>query len=169
MNVAPQEVVLLAGLAGATLTDLRTGRIPNALTFPMMALGMAMTGVTTDWWLFGVAGCAAAFALHFPLWSLGIERGGDAKLVMGIGACLGWRTMLEASLWLAVLYLPLGLMLLAAQGRLGNLVATGRWWVAKSRGTDPGPKPEPTWLRTAPVIAVGGVLAWATDWLALVR
>jgi Flp pilus assembly protein protease CpaA len=168
MNVAPQEAVLFAGLTAAAFTDLRAQRIPNALTFPMMALGMAMTAVTTDWPLFGVVGCAAAFAVHYPLFALGIERGGDAKLMMGLGACVGWREMLEASLWLAVVYLPVGLLLLAVQGRLGNLVAAARWYAAKSQGRDPGPKPEATWLRSAPIIAVAGALAWATDWLALV-
>lgn len=168
MHVAPEDAVLFAGLAAGAITDLRAQRVPNALTLPMMVLGMAMTGVTQDWPLFGVVGCVAAFALHYPLFVAGIERGGDAKLMMAVGACVGWREMIESSIWLAVLYLPIGLVLLAVQGKLGNLVAAARWYAARSQGRDPGPKPEPTWLRTAPIIAVAGGLAWATDWLAVV-
>jgi prepilin peptidase CpaA len=168
MNLAPQDVVLFVGLAAATITDLRSRRIPNVLTFPMMALGIATTAATLDWPLFGVIGCAAAFVLHYPLFVLGVERGGDAKLMMAVGACVGWRELVESSVWFAVVYLPVGLAVLAAQGKLGNLAAAARWQAARSQGRDPGPAPEPTWLRTAPIIAVAGVLAWTTDWLAVI-
>ena len=70
MNLAPQDVVLFVGLAVATITDLRSRRIPNVLTFPMMALGIVATAATLDWPLFGVVGCAAAFVLHYPLFVL---------------------------------------------------------------------------------------------------
>src|SRR5687767_10184061 len=100
------DVVLLAGLVGGAFTDLRTGRIPNVLTFPMMALGIAIWATTGPDRGFGALGCAAAFALHFPLWAFGVQRGGDAKLLMGLGACAGWREMLEASVWYAILFVP---------------------------------------------------------------
>lgn len=167
MEWTPQVVVLLIGLGVAAVTDARTGRIPNALTFPMMVLGIVIHATLgPDRWL-GLLGCGAALAVHYPLWTVGVEKAGDAKLMMGLGACLGWREMVEASFWLAILYLPIGLLMLAVQGKLSNLVATARWTLRKAQGQDAGEKPEATWLRTGPIIAVGGVLAWLTSWLAL--
>jgi Flp pilus assembly protein protease CpaA len=140
----------------------------------MVALGVAIHAAPpwlpeapAAWWV-GLAGAAVGFAIHFPLFAAGVERGGDAKLMMGVGACLGWAGLIEATVWLAVLYLPLGLLILAARGKLGNLVATARYAAAKAQGADAGDPPEPTTFRTGPVILVAGVLAWATDLLALV-
>lgn len=166
MALAPPEVVLLLGMAVAAVTDARTGRIPNALNLLLMALGLV-------WWVaqgdpvFSLVGLVSAFVLHYLLWRLGIEKAGDAKLFMGIGAALGWAGMLEATAWSAVVYLPVGLGLLAVQGRLPNLVAAVRYTVLKAQGVDPGEAPEPTMLRTAPIIAVGGALAIFTDWIAV--
>ncbi len=168
MNLTPEIVVLLAGLAVASVTDLTTGRIPNALTMSMMGVGMlihATIGLSEPW--FGLVGCAAAFALHFAMYAAGIEKAGDAKLMMGVGACVGWAEMLETSAWLAVLYLPIGLAILAARGQLANLGAVLRWQLAKAQGKAEGEAPAANWFVTGPVIAVAGVAAWLTDWLAV--
>jgi Flp pilus assembly protein protease CpaA len=171
-DLGPAEVVLAMGVTVGAGMDAATGRIPNWLTLPMVAVGAAIAlGGPVPW--AGALGAAAAFAIHFPLFAAGVERGGDAKLLMGIGACVGWRGVVETSLWLPILYLPVGLAVLAAQGKLGNLVTTARWTFARvqaqrQRGPDPGPPPPPTTFRTGPVIAVAALLAWATDLLALI-
>lgn len=162
MTVGPHEGVLLVGMAAAAVIDARTGRIPNPFTGLLMALGLVWWAVQGDP-LFGLVGLVAAFALHFAGWRLGVEKAGDAKLFMGIGATLGWQEMLEASLWSGVVYLPVGIAVLVLRGRLGNLVATVRHMAFKARGLDAGEPPEPTMLRTAPVIAVGGAIAIFSD------
>jgi prepilin peptidase CpaA len=166
LTLGPPEVVLLVGLAVAAITDARTGRIPNALTGLLMALGV-LWWVTQGEPMVGIVGLLAAFALHFVLWKLGVEKAGDAKLFMAIGAGLGWGEMIEASLYTGVVYLPVGLLLLAVQGRLPNLVAAVRYTALKAQGLDPGDPPEPTMLRTAPIIAVGGAVAIFTDWVSI--
>src|SRR5690349_13595930 len=145
MVVDPRDVVLFVGLCIAAATDLHSGRIPNLLTFPMMALGIAMSAVQGEPAV-GLLGCAAAFAVHFPLFALGIGKAGDAKLMMGLGALVGWHEMLEATVWLAVLYLPLGIAVLAVRGKLGNLIASAKYAAAKATGKAAGEPPEPTWL-----------------------
>lgn len=165
-SLQPVDVVLFAGLLAGAASDLATGRIPNVLTMPMMALGLCATAYAGDP-LLGLIGLLAAFAVHYPLFVFGVERAGDAKLLMGLGACLGWRELVEATVWLAILYLPIGLVVLAARGKLGNLVAVAKWTLARAQGRDPGPRPEPTPFRTGPVILAGGALAWGTAWLAL--
>lgn len=163
---SPIDVLLLGGLAVAAVTDYRTGRIPNALTFPMMAVGIAMNAtLVPEDPLRGLVGCAAAFLLHFVVYSLGVQKAGDAKLLMGVGACAGWQFMLETTVWWAVAYVPVGLGVLAVQGKLPNLVATFRYLADKQQGRPVGDPPEPTMLRTAPIIFAGGLLAWFTPWL----
>jgi Flp pilus assembly protein protease CpaA len=159
-------VVLFAGLLGAAVTDFRTGKIPNVLTFPMMALGIAIHLTTgADPWL-GLVGCAAAFALHFAIFALQIEKAGDAKLMMGVGACVGWREMIEATMWLAIIYLPIGLVMLAVQGKLPNLVKSARYVFARMQGRPAGDPPEATYVRAGPILLVAAAIGWATDWLA---
>ena len=92
-------VVLVVALV-ATVTDVRTRRIPNWLTFgaALAALaysayegGFAEAGTSAAGWLAGAA-------LFFPFFALGGMGAGDVKLLAALGAWLGpWQT-----LWLAV-------------------------------------------------------------------
>lgn len=165
MNVSPIDAVLLGGLGVAAVTDFVTGKIPNALTFPMMALGIAMNATLTDTPLRGLLGLCAAFALHYPLYAIGVQKAGDAKLVMGVGACAGAWFLLETTAWWAVAYIPVSLAVLAVEGKLPNLLATWRYLADKRAGRPVGEEPPKTMLRTAPIILVGGLLAWSTPWL----
>jgi len=162
VTIGPHEGVLLLGLLVAAVVDARTGRIPNALTGLIMALGLVYW-ITQGDPLLSLTGLGAAFALHFVLWKIGVEKAGDAKLFMGIGATLGWWEMIEASLWTGVVYLPVGLAILAARGRLVNLRNVVRYRLLQARGLDPGDPPEATMLRTAPIIAVGAAVGMFTD------
>ncbi len=160
--ISPEQVACLVGLGIGAVIDFRTGRLPNWLTFSMMALGAGMWAIQGAP-LFALAGIAAAFAIHFPLFALNVVRAGDAKLVMGAAAFIGWREAVDLTAWYAVLYIPIGLGMLAVKGRLGNLVR-----VAQKLAVDPSPPDEAeqktlTHLRTGPVIAAAGVLATFTD------
>lgn len=157
------------GLAIACVTDLRTGKIPNELTFSLMAIGLLMNAVLGDPML-GVLGFAVATAIHFPLFALGVEKGGDSKLLMGLGALGGWRLVLETTGWYAIVYLPVGIIVLAVSGQLPNLKAKAMWLyqraLAKQSGTEfKGEEPPNTMLKTAPVIAAAWGLAYFTTWL----
>src|SRR5690606_8108356 len=114
--------------------------------------------------LTSLIGLGVAFALHFPLWILKVEKAGDVKLLMATGAPMGAGFAVETSIWCALLYLPAGLALLAVQGRLKNLLYALRWALFRARGLDTGPPPEPTMLRTAPLIAVAALAATSTTW-----
>ena len=166
-TLTPQLVVLFLGLVVACWTDLRTGKIRNALTLPMVALGIAMnlslgTGATGAW------GLLAAIAIYYPLWIVRVQKGGDAKLWMGIGALMGPWFVFEASLWYAVIYLPIGLLILVIRGKLWNLVDAMMWTYAKAQGQDVGEAPEGTELRTAPVIAAAVLIALFTELISFV-
>ena len=159
-----QAAVVAAGCLVATYTDVRWGKIYNWTTGAMVALGLAMNATFGDWQL-AVWGLLASFAIHFTLWKLGIQKGGDAKLMIGVGTLLGAWFMVEATIWYAILYLPVGLLFLAVTGKLGNLKAVLEWHRMKQMGLAPGDKPPPTMMRTAPVIAAATLAAFATPWL----
>lgn len=180
-------LVAVVGLAAAI--DARTGKIPNVLTFPLMALGLVGQGLFGDL-LGSVFGLGLMFGVHFPLWTVGVEKGGDAKLFMAVGALALWPTALEASAWTALVYLPVAVILLLVAGKLGNVAALARYrvWTAldamsveeqariigrlgvfsRILGERPLGKPQPTSLRTGPIIAVGTTLALYTDGLRFV-
>lgn len=165
MDVSPIDVVLVGGMVVAAATDLRSGKIPNTLTFTMMALGIVMNATLGGDPLAGLLGCAAGFVIHYPLWMIGVEKAGDAKLFMGIGACVGWRELVEASVWLAIVYVPVALVLLAVQGKLPNLLKSLRYLVDRAKGVAVGEPPEQTFVRAGPIILVAGLLGRFTEWL----
>ncbi len=99
VEVVDGWVVALA-LIGA-VADWRTRRIPNAVTFPAMAVGMLLTTLAHGW--AGVAeagvGIATALGLLGIPFALGWAGAGDVKFLMAFGACLGARNTVEAFLW----------------------------------------------------------------------
>ena len=99
VEILPTAAVLLVGLAACAL-DLRSRRIPNALTFGAAAAALVFHTVTA-----GVSGLqTAAFgwivgtALFLPFFLLGGMGGGDVKLLAALGAWLGPRE----AMWLAI-------------------------------------------------------------------
>lgn len=162
--LTPANVLCLLGLAVGAVIDYRTGRLPNWLTFSMMAVGIAI-GATAGDPLFGVLGVALGFAIHFPLFALNVVRAGDAKLVMGAGAFLGWAGVLELTGWYAAIYIPTGLAMLAVKGRLRNLVTVSAKLATNPSKPDEAELAQLTHLRTGPVIAAAGLAAVFTEWL----
>jgi prepilin peptidase CpaA len=88
----------------AVVTDLRRRRIPNWLTFPAIALGLALWTGFVGWKGLAVsAGGMLAAPMLLVLLHLGRSPGmGDIKLAAGVGALLGIRLSLVAMLLAAV-------------------------------------------------------------------
>ena len=99
--------------------DLLTRRIPNWLTFPAAAAGLALQVWLAGWagLLDGVLGFLLGFALFFPIYLFGHMGAGDVKLQMAVGAWMGW--------WLA-LHVAVGAVVLGAGYALLEIIYRGR-------------------------------------------
>jgi len=150
--MAPDAAALAATpLLGAALLalawiDLRERRLPDRLTLPLIAAGLALAAWRDGGWpiaeLIGAsAGLCVFWALGEAHWRRRGTEGlglGDAKLLAAAGAWLGWR-----ALPLVVLVAALGALAFAALGRPRRReVAFGPWlamaflalWLARILG-----------------------------------
>ena len=119
MTVAVDVIAILLSSA-ACVTDLRTRRIPNGLTFGSAGAGLVFHAVTGGFagLLHGVEGWGVGVALFFLPFALGGMGGGDIKLLAALGAWLGPGE----TVWLA-LYTGVagGIMALVVAGLRGYL------------------------------------------------
>jgi prepilin peptidase CpaA len=92
--------VLGAVLVTASVTDVWRGRVPNAVTYPAVAvalLGHALSGGPA---LTGsLIGLAVGFLPMLVFWLAGGVGGGDAKLMAAVGALAGWRFAVATMLY----------------------------------------------------------------------
>ena len=118
------HVVGLTIASLACVTDLRTRRIPNVLTFGAALAGVAYQVVSGGvdglgnaalGWLAG----ALVFILPFALGGLG---GGDVKLLAALGAWLGPQDILWLSLYTGVAGGVMALLVSAIHGYLGTAI-----------------------------------------------
>jgi len=94
------QIFVGAFLIVACIMDLRTRRIPNALTFSAVATGLLFHlltgGLTAAGW--SIAGCLLGFLLFFPMFALRGMGAGDVKLLAAVGAWIGPSQVVTAAL-----------------------------------------------------------------------
>jgi prepilin peptidase CpaA len=161
--------VSICGIAAAAI-DLRTRRVPNALTGACAIAGVIVAGIGA-----GRVGLAASIVggliglvLMLPGYLFGGTGGGDVKLLAAIGTFLGPRATLNAFIAAAIAggLIALGLAihrgrLQATLGRMMRIVRLS----GNAAGNDPGhdadsvdaPLADHTFAY-APAIAIGAVL-----------
>jgi prepilin peptidase CpaA len=140
MNLAMANFLGIC-MAMATVKDFMTGKIPNLLSFPMMVFGIIYHSVISGWGGLGFSLGGMFMGIMFFLipYAMGGMGAGDAKLMGGVGAFLGFKGVLIAA-FLAVLFgLVYAIILLAIYpdfardmfSRWGNIIKifflTGRF------------------------------------------
>jgi prepilin peptidase CpaA len=115
--------VLVLGVGAGAFIDLRTRRVPNALTMSLAAIGIACAagGVSGLTVFASVLGFALGLGLMLPGYIFGATGAGDVKLLAAAGALLG-----PAHIALAFLYTALagGVLALVVAGRRRRLAHT---------------------------------------------
>ena len=93
-------VAILTVAVIAAVCDVRTGRIPNLLTFGSAAVALvyALTTGGLGGFGFAAAGWLAGAALFFPFFALGGMGAGDVKLLAALAAWFGPGD----AVWLAI-------------------------------------------------------------------
>jgi prepilin peptidase CpaA len=154
--------VACGGGVGAAI-DLRTRRVPNALTFSVAALGLALaaSGRGSISLPAATGGLVVGLVMMLPGHLLGGTGAGDVKLFAAIGGLLGPKTIAVAFVYTAIaggLLAAVVAMNRRSLGRTVNrateLVATG----GANAGDIEGPSTNNRFAY-APAIAIGTLVA----------
>jgi prepilin peptidase CpaA len=136
-------VVALAIGFVACVTDVRTRRIPNLLTFGGAVAALVAHGVVGGWSGVGMAlaGWVVGCVLFIPFFLLGGMGAGDVKLLAALGAWLGPGEALWLAIYASIAGGIVAVVIAVTKGYLGTALRNvGNlfvyWWLV-------GPKPMP--------------------------
>jgi prepilin peptidase CpaA len=154
---------LAAGALLATIFDIRSRRIPNALTASMtgVGLGLALSGLSGVSPAASLAGLIVGLMLMMPGHMMGATGAGDVKLMAAVGAILGIQLVVTAFLFTAIAGGVLAVAVALRRRRLAaTLAGTGRMISAPTdlrrevREASPVSR-----FAYGPAIAIGSVMA----------
>ena len=159
--------IICVAMSLAAVIDLRTRRVPNALTGALAAIGIGIAAARLGPVGLGGAlvGCLLGFAFMLPGHVFGGTGAGDVKLFAAAGAVLGPVTTVRAFLYTAIAGGALALVVAVRRRRVRQTIeATAR---LVSGGPAAVPAIESPELNNrfayAPAIAIGVVMA-ALSW-----
>lgn len=155
--------VVIAGTVAAAIVDLRTRRVPNALTMLLAALGVALasTGVSHIGLGAAILGGLVGLAVMLPGHVFGATGAGDVKLLAAVGTLLGPSGVISAFVCTAIAGGVLALFVALRRGivrhtldRTALLVSAGRAGVAAIESSRVNNR-----FAYAPAIAIGAAIA----------
>jgi prepilin peptidase CpaA len=140
-------------------TDWRYRRIPNAFTYPVMAVGLVLGAFeTTSSGVFGqglfdhVAGLVVGFLVAYPFYAMGGLKAGDGKYLMAVGAIRGVGLLLTGAIYGAL---------------LGGVIALGFIAVRRLRPADGATATMggvmKTWIPYGVALGLGALIALALE------
>ena len=126
-------------------SDIRSGKIPNRMTFPFMAAGLAVNGLLGGLTGLGSSVCGILLGFSFfLLFAIGALKAGDVKLYMAVGALGGWRFCMDTMVFSVLIGGAAAFLILVShkngRKRLGdlwqylvNMVLTRRFYMYQPR------------------------------------
>jgi prepilin peptidase CpaA len=128
------EVTMIAVTTISTIaayTDLKSGKIFNALTLPAAILGLAaalgdLSGISL---LGSFTGIAVGFSLMIWLYALRFLGAGDVKLMMALGAWGGPTFAAETAVLSVIVGAVFAAAILIARGRMGTFIGKLKIWL----------------------------------------
>ncbi|MEZ5962256.1 MAG: prepilin peptidase [Planctomycetota bacterium] len=147
LAIEPQLLGGLVVAAAAAIADLRTRRIPNAITVPGTALGLLTALAANQGWLPGTPGvafgnalatAAGALLLGFACFARRLLGGGDAKLLVAVGAWVGFPALVHVFACSLAAALTMLIAECVVEGRTRVLLRTvvaipGSWFLPRLR------------------------------------
>jgi prepilin peptidase CpaA len=117
----PEGVALFIAIL-ACITDLRSTRIPNILTFSAIVAGIGFHAWTPvgHGWQTAVLGMLVGLLVFFPFFALGALGAGDVKLMAALGTWVGWHGAIDVALYGAVAGGVLAVIVASWHGYLGR-------------------------------------------------
>lgn len=115
--------VILLWLFTASIFDIKTREVPDWLNFSLIAVGLSSrliySLVSWDYWYFiyGVIGLIIAFVIAIVMSYAKQWGDGDSKVLLGIGACLGFNyhfSIFDFSNWPMLIYFLVNSLILGA-------------------------------------------------------
>lgn len=155
--------VVFAGAAAGAAVDLRTRRVPNALTFSIAAFGFALAGRhgAPAGFVAALGGLVVGLLLMLPGHVFGATGAGDVKLLAALGTLLGPAGTAAAFVYTLIAGGLLVVVVAAQRGRLGLTFARTAALV-RTGGANVADIERPTSdnrFAYAPAIALGACLA----------
>jgi prepilin peptidase CpaA len=158
-------------VAVATITDLRSRRIPNWLVFPFMLGGIVVSFGPASWQGISIGQSLEGLGLGALLFGILAWMGGmgmgDVKLCAAIGAWVGPKQLIMALVMTGVVGGIMAIGWATAGGFLGELfTGTGNLlfgWRKRGMQTDPEltlSNPKAHKMPYAPAIAIGALLSF---------
>jgi len=116
--------VVACSVAAAGVMDIRTLRVPNRVTLPLLAAGILYHAVTAGLGglLVSLLGALVGFGILFGLYVLGIMGSGDVKLLAGVGAWLGPLSTTYVFVIAALATAAYSLVVLLSRGNLSGAI-----------------------------------------------
>lgn len=166
---SPGVIALLLTVTACGITDLRTGRILNAVTYPaivaalvLSALGHGVPGMDL---VSSFLGLATGFLPIFLIYLVGGAGGGDVKLMAAVGAFGGSIFSLSTLFWSLVLGSLMGIVQAAWSGELKGILQ--RVFFTLFHSVLPGVGPTSHLDKQGPTIHFGMAICLGT-WISLV-
>ena len=144
MSVGVTAYVVLFVAMVACVTDIRSRRIPNVLTFGAAAAAVVFHVLTngTSGLLVALSGWTVGLLLFLPFFLLGGMGGGDVKLLAALGAWIGPRDVFMLAIYASLAGGVLGVALALSRNYLRT--ALRNLWTMIVTWCLVGPKPVPT-------------------------